>query len=271
MVCLPYMQQGTMWVIPTNSVLKSKHFSCQADRHSVDTPAQQLGYLFSNEWLSHRSSCSPINNRNSITPVALMLGRCQSEGLWVIPYVNESNLLRAALTTSLLKGKTPTRCHLRMFQVSRLNQTKHVTHPHFTVNLLTWYWVCKINPQIWICNFGFCKHKYCSRSKLACFFVFVFSTTIPSKRITLQCKTHSHHEIIWAPTAVISSKAAFGRFSQCCIFLCGCCCFLVFFLQCHRLIFEENSLFSQFYFPQSLFHFDSYEVTSLEMHPLHSV
>lgn len=65
----------------------------------------KLCYLFSNEWQSRRSSCNPITNRNFITPVALMLGRCHSEGLWVISHVNESNLRRTALRISLLKGK----------------------------------------------------------------------------------------------------------------------------------------------------------------------
>lgn len=82
-----------------------KHFACQTNHNPVDTAPHQLCYLFSNEWLLHRSSCNPINNRNFITPVALMLGRCQSEGLWVISYVNESNLQRTALPRSLLKGK----------------------------------------------------------------------------------------------------------------------------------------------------------------------
>lgn len=98
--CWAHMKHWKPWL----RCLKWKHFARLTNHNSADASAHQL-YLLSNEWLLHRSSCNPINNRNFITPVALMLGRRQSEGLWVIPYVNEINLRRAALSTSLLKGK----------------------------------------------------------------------------------------------------------------------------------------------------------------------
>lgn len=112
-------------------------FSCQTNHNSVDSTPHRLCYLFSNEWLSHRSSCNPINNPNFITPVALTLGRCQSEGLWVISYVNESNLRRAALPRSLLKGKLRDAVLSRCFRSAVLaSALSNACQPNVLQNML---------------------------------------------------------------------------------------------------------------------------------------
>lgn len=64
---------------------------------------QAVWRVFSSERLLHSSSCRPINNRNFITPSALMPGMRQCERWWAFSYVNANNLLWDDLTTSPLK------------------------------------------------------------------------------------------------------------------------------------------------------------------------
>lgn len=66
-----------------------------------------------------------------------MLGTRQSEGLWVISYVNEINLRRAALFRSLLKGKRRDDDLSRCFRLAVLaSLLSHAFQPNVLQNML---------------------------------------------------------------------------------------------------------------------------------------
>lgn len=80
-----------------------------------------------------------------------MCDRCQSEGLWVISYVDENNLRRAALPRSLLKGKLWDSVLSRYFRSAILAPKTCNSYPPslnrltHAVTLLTYYLVLTLN------------------------------------------------------------------------------------------------------------------------------